>query len=102
MNSENGLTDEFDEESIMEPEKAPLFSIQAEIIRLIQAANGQNTCYATPVSGECSKMECIWRNDCFDEARELFPSLRAQKMEVVKSFGIPAGIIKLLQPDDGR
>lgn len=86
----------------MEPKNAPLSSIQAEIIRLIQAANGQDSCYAAPVNGECSKTECTWRNDCFDEARELFPSLRAQNPEVAKSFGIPAGIIKLLQTDDGQ
>lgn len=85
----------------MEPEKAPLFSIQAEIIRLIQAANGQNPCYATPAGGECGKMECAWRSDCFDEARELFPSLQMQQPKVEKSFGIPAEIIKLLQTDDG-
>ena len=84
----------------MEPEKAPLFSIQAEIIRLIQAANGQSSCYATPANGECGKMECAWRSDCFDEARELFPSLQMRQPEVEKSFGIPAEIIKLLQADD--
>jgi hypothetical protein len=90
------------EEGIMEPEKAPLFSIQAEIIRLIQAANGQNSCYATPANGECGKTECAWRSDCFDEARELFPSLQMQRSEVEKSFGIPAEIIKLLQTNDGH
>lgn len=65
-----------DEKGIMEPEKIPLFSIQAEIIRLIQTADGQNPCYAAPVNGECGKMECSWRNDCFDEARELLFSSR--------------------------
>jgi hypothetical protein len=86
----------------MEPEKAPLFSIQAEIIRLIQAANGQSPCYATPANGECGKMECVWRSDCLDETRELFPSFQLQKPGVEKSFDIPAEIIKLLQTDDGR
>ena len=86
----------------MEPDKTPPFSIQAEIIRLIQVANGQNACYATPVNGECSKTECSWRTDCFDEASELFPSLRAQKPEVEKSFDIPAEIIKLLQTNGGQ
>lgn len=86
----------------MEPEKAPLFSIQAEIVRLIQVANEQDPCYATPVNGECGKVECAWRDDCFDEARELFPSLRMRKPEVAKSFSIPAEIIKLLQTGDGQ
>ena len=86
----------------MEPDKTPPFSIQAEIIRLIQTANGQDSCYATPVNGECSKMECAWRNDCFDEAHGLFSSLRMRKPEVAKSFDIPAEIIKLLQTGDGQ
>ena len=89
------------EEGIMESEKAPQFSIQAEIVRLIQAANGQSSCYATPANGECGKTGCAWRSDCFDEARELFPSLQMQQPEVEKSFGIPSEIIKLLQADDG-
>jgi len=86
----------------MEPEKALPFSIQAEIIRLIQTANGQESCYAAPVNGECSKMECAWREDCLDEALERFPSLRMQKPAVGKSFDIPAEIIKLLQANDGQ
>lgn len=84
----------------MEPENTQLFGLQAEIIRLIQIANGQDACYATSVSGECGKTECAWRNDCFDEASELFPSLRIQKPIAEKSFDIPAGIIELLQIDD--
>ena len=86
----------------MEPDQTPPFSIQAEIIRLIQVANGQDSCYAAPVNGECSKTECSWRNDCFDEASELFPLLRVQKPGGVKSFGIPAEISKLLQTGDGH
>ncbi|MDO8812724.1 MAG: hypothetical protein Q7J38_11960 [Gallionella sp.] len=86
----------------MESEKAPQFSIQAEIVRLIQAANGQSSCYATPANGECGKTGCAWRSDCFDEARELFPSLQMQQTEVEKSFGIPAEIIKLLQTNEGQ
>ena len=86
----------------MEPEKAPLFGIQTEIIRLIQAANGQSPCYANPAGGECGKMECVWRSDCLDEARELFPSFQLQKPGMGKSFDIPAGIIKLLQANDGQ
>ena len=80
----------------------PPFSIQSEIIRLIQTANGQETCYATPINGECSKMECTWRNDCLDEARGLFPPLRMRKPEIKRSFDIPAEIIKLLRTDDGQ
>ena len=81
----------------MKPEESRPLGIQAEIIRLIQTANGQDCCYATPVNGECSKMECSWRNSCFEEASEIFPSLRTRKPDAVKSFDIPAEIIKLLQ-----
>lgn len=86
----------------MDPEEATSFSIQAEIIRLIQAANGQDLCYAAPINGECSKTECAWRNDCFGEAHERFPSLRTQEPVLAKSFRIPDEIIKLLQTDDGQ
>ncbi|MDD5299911.1 MAG: hypothetical protein PHD65_05380 [Gallionella sp.] len=86
----------------MEPDKTLPFSIQAEIIRLIQVTKGQDSCYAAPVNGECSKTECSWRNDCFDEASELFPALRVQQPAVAKSFNIPAEIIKLLQTGDGQ
>ena len=86
----------------MKPEEARLFSIQVEIIRLIQTANGQSACYAEPVNGECGKIDCVWRNDCMDEAGEMFPSLRSRKTGVAKSFNIPAGIARLLQTDDGQ
>lgn len=91
-----------DEEGMMDPERAASFSIQAQIIRLIQAANGQDLCYAEPINGECSKTECAWRNDCFDEAHERLPSLLTQEPVLAKSFHIPDGIIKLLQIDDGQ
>jgi len=91
------MSTQIDEKGIMEPDKTPSLSIQAEIVRLIQVANGQDSCYAAPVNGECSKTECSWRNDCFDEASERFPLLRVQKPGVAKSFGIPAEIIKLLK-----
>lgn len=51
----------------VKPEEAGSFSIQAEIIRQIQVNDGQTPCYATPASNQCSKKECGWRHDCFDE-----------------------------------
>lgn len=84
-----------DKKGIMDPEEATSFSIQAEIIRLIQAANGQDLCYAAPINGECSKTECTWRNDCFDEASKQLPSLQTQKLIAAKSFRIADEIIKL-------
>lgn len=84
----------------MEPEQIQLFSLQAEIIRLIQTAHGQGACYATPINGECGKPECVWRNDCFDEARKLFPSLRMRETKTAESNRIPAEITRLQQAGD--
>lgn len=52
-------------------DEAKPFSLQAEIIRQIQANDGQTPCYATSASNQCDKKECGWRHDCFDEAREI-------------------------------
>lgn len=57
--------------NIVCPEETRPFSVQAEIIRQIQAGDGQAPCYATPSSEWCDKKkECGWRSDCYDEARE--------------------------------
>lgn len=45
-------------------------SLQAEIIRQIQANDGQTPCYATSAIHQCDKKECGWRHDCFDEVHE--------------------------------
>ena len=52
------------------PNETRSFSLQAEIIRQIQASDGQTPCYATPTSTQCDKKECGWRHDCFDEVGE--------------------------------
>lgn len=48
------------------------FSLQVELIRQMQAENGQIVCYATPASVRCTKRqsECAWRHDCFLDAEE--------------------------------
>ena len=51
----------------------PAFSIQAQLIREMQATEGKQPCYATPVAAHCdlkTKEKCSWRHDCFDEAEE--------------------------------
>jgi len=35
-----------------------------ELIRSIQKAEGNFDCFGTALSGECSQMDCIWREDC--------------------------------------
>ena len=35
-----------------------------ELIRSIQRTEGNFDCFWTAVSGECSQLECLWREDC--------------------------------------
>lgn len=37
---------------------------KVEVIRLIQISDGEVFCFATDGGGECTKSECIWREDC--------------------------------------
>lgn len=48
-------------------------SIQAQLIRDMQAKEGKEPCYATPMAAHCdqrSREKCSWRHDCFDDAEE--------------------------------
>lgn len=54
----------------METDRQFRFSIQAELIRQIQAENGDEPCYATPTADNCNKKKeetCRWRHDCYSE-----------------------------------
>lgn len=35
-----------------------------ELIRVIQKAEGNSDCFATPYVRECNQMNCLWREDC--------------------------------------
>lgn len=51
----------------------PSFSIQAQLIREMQALEGKEPCYASPVAAHCdqkAREKCSWRHDCFDESEE--------------------------------
>lgn len=37
-----------------------------ELIKSIQAKEGNFDCFATACSGECDQEGCIWREDCFE------------------------------------
>ena len=39
-----------------------------ELIRLIQANEGNFDCFATAYDGECDQVNCCWRADCFSAA----------------------------------
>ena len=37
---------------------------KADLIRTIQAAEGNNTCFQTGVMESCGQENCSWRSDC--------------------------------------
>jgi hypothetical protein len=43
---------------------------KTELIRTIQAREGNFDCYATAFDGVCDQLGCIWRDDCFEAARK--------------------------------
>lgn len=42
---------------------------KTEIIQAIQTAEGNFDCYGTAHEGECDRVDCCWREDCFDAAQ---------------------------------
>lgn len=43
---------------------------KTELIKTIQAHEGNFDCFATAVSGECDQAGCNWRADCFEAAQQ--------------------------------
>lgn len=41
---------------------------KGDIIRLIQKAEGNFDCFATPTDGYCDQNGCLWRGDCLKAA----------------------------------
>lgn len=37
---------------------------KTDLIRAIQAAEGNNVCFATACIQTCGQMKCLWRDDC--------------------------------------
>lgn len=48
----------------------PANQFKTELIRNIQAREGNFDCYATAYAGECDQAGCCWREDCFEAARK--------------------------------
>jgi hypothetical protein len=42
---------------------------KTELIKLIQAEEGNFDCFATAYDSVCDQANCIWRNDCFAAAK---------------------------------
>lgn len=40
----------------------------SDLIRNIQSAEGNFSCYATATRGECDQAECRWRADCLSDS----------------------------------
>lgn len=43
---------------------------KTELIKTIQAEEGNFDCYSTAYGGECDQVGCLWRDDCFDAAQK--------------------------------
>ncbi|HEX9626724.1 MAG TPA: hypothetical protein VGA00_07290 [Acidiferrobacterales bacterium] len=41
-----------------------------ELIRMIQRTEGNFDCFATARDGVCDQTGCLWREDCFEQARK--------------------------------
>ncbi len=37
---------------------------KADLVRAIQAAEGNNVCFETGQAAHCGQGECLWREDC--------------------------------------
>ena len=43
---------------------------KVELVRSIQVAEGNFSCFATAINGVCDQTDCIWREDCFAAAKK--------------------------------
>jgi len=43
---------------------------KVELVRSIQSAEGNFSCFATALDGVCDQTGCIWQKDCFEAARK--------------------------------
>ena len=41
-----------------------------QLVQEIQKHEGNFTCFGSAMNGECDQMGCLWRKDCFSEARK--------------------------------
>ena len=66
-------------------ERCPV-SVQALLIRQMQAEAGQPPCYATAQAVHCVKKDCCWRSDCYCDDAECSPYGGGE----VPARGVPA------------
>lgn len=41
---------------------------KADLIRMIQLAEGNHACYASEIASSCGLDDCLWRTDCAADA----------------------------------
>ena len=44
---------------------------KVNLIKAIQLAEGNFSCFASATGGDCDQQDCIWRTDCFAAAKKL-------------------------------
>lgn len=44
---------------------------KVDLVRQIQTAEGNFSCFATALDGICDRTDCAWRKDCFTAAKKL-------------------------------
>ena len=52
----------------------PAHHSKTDLIKSIQASEGNFACFATAYDGECDQTCCSWREDCFEAASRGEPS----------------------------
>lgn len=48
---------------------------KVNLIKAIQLSEGNFSCFASALDGDCDQQDCIWRSDCFATAE------KAQKLD---------------------
>ncbi|MDT8403220.1 SAP domain-containing protein [Sulfuriflexus sp.] len=43
---------------------------KTELIHRIQLSEGNFSCFASAVAGDCDQWQCLWRDDCFVAAKK--------------------------------
>jgi len=44
---------------------------KVDLVRQIQSTEGNFGCFATAQDGDCDRLDCAWRDDCFTSAKKL-------------------------------
>ena len=44
---------------------------KVNLIKAIQLTEGNFSCFASALNGECDQQQCLWREDCFSAAKKL-------------------------------